>query len=86
MTHLILSAILLAAPIPIEERYGGVIATLGPSTLEQVTPMIDKVCGKGKWKLWKITSQSPEQLPPELRGMQSKDYRFYCLPVRRFKP
>ena len=92
--RLLIAAILLAlitiptiavAEIPVEDRYGGVIATLGDIPQPQIDGMMDKVCGKGKWKLWKITTPDQATLPPQLKGSKAREHRFFCVPYRSFK-
>jgi len=76
---------IVAAEIPIDDRYGGVIATLGDIPQSQIDGMMDKTCGKGKWKLWKITTPDQATLPPQLRGSKAREHRFFCVPYRSFK-
>lgn len=89
MLNMILAALLIAAPtkeIPVEERYGGVIAVMGDIPQDQIDTMMDEVCGVNKWKLWKITVPDKSKLPPQLQNAKAREHRFYCVPHRRFVP
>lgn len=73
--------------LPTGDCYGGVIATLGgPPSKEVRDGMMDKVCGKGKWKIWRVDSQPKHKLPAQLANAKSLDFRFYCTPPVRFVP